>query len=118
MMEMKSGYHKRNRIIVTSLLLARILSGWSLGFILGFFKIVETHEEMINIQIGLNFLLGILFIIVFIWYAFTLDFKKKWWIFPTIIMVGFLSLYLGWLPWAVLLALFYRRSRELLAIQQ
>ena len=115
MIEKKIGYHKRNRFIVTILLLARILLGSSFGFICGFFKIVETREEMINIQFGLNVVLGILLIIIFIWYALTLEFEKKWCIFPTIIVVGLLSVYLGWIPWVVLMGLLFGRSRKLIA---
>lgn len=70
MEEIKNKSHKRNMIICVTLVLSLILIEWVFGFLLGYFRIVSTRAQMANIQIGINVLGGIIFSIIFIWYAF------------------------------------------------
>ena len=107
----------KNRNICVSLFVFLIL----LQAALGFYMAVAYHKagkvmnktQMLNIQLTVNLTWGLFFSILFIWYMLTLEFTKKWWILPTIIIVWFLSIYFSLLPWIVLIVLLSIRRRAL-----
>ena len=109
----KSKKHKRNWIICVVSVLVLILIEFGIGFMMGRLGIITSKEEMLNIQIGLNVLGGIIFSTIFIWYGFTLQFRKRWWIIPAVVAVYLLNIYLGYLPWLILLGILGIRYRNL-----
>jgi len=113
----KVKYHIRNKNICISLFILLIL----LQAALGFYMAAADHQagkiidkvRMHHMHLGVNLIWGLFFSILFTWYMLTLEFTKKWWIFPTSLIVWFFSIYFNLLPWIILIVLLSIRRRTL-----
>ena len=117
----KIKYHIRNKNICVSLMILLLLLQAALGFSMAvhYHKIgrILDKTEMLHMRLGINLIWGLFFSILFAWYMLTLEFTKKWWIFPTLLIVWFFSIYLNLLPWLILIALVFVRYRRICKVE-
>lgn len=107
--------HKRNRWICTGVLLFTMLAQMGIGIAAGYYRLVPDKQTMAGIQVLLNALFSLPLVVVFVWYAYTLEYMSRWWILPAVIVTGALSIVFLQLPWIILLGIFVRRGRKLIA---
>src|SRR3989338_581850 len=102
MIESGRKRHKRNRYLFMVLFLLLFLSDIFLPSLFSLYASVKTKEQAVGLQVILNTFLGLFAVPLFIWYALTLEFVKRWWIFLAVGIFSFVGALFFVYSWSIL----------------